>query len=631
MAGTGTTRDIRTRLTVEGEKQLKQALSENASEARKLKSDMDLLTAEFDGNTDSQEYLAKKSELVQAQMDNARRKVELYEQKLEQMRKAQQAAASAVEKSEKRLGELDDALEKTADQYGDNSEEAEKLRQQIREGNAVLENQRSKLSSANTALNKMETTTNKAKESLVKMGNASEKSAKQINKTEKAADESSASNKLLNAVLSDLSKKYGVELPESATTAMTTIGMTAGSIGLAIGVVTAAVKAAVDATKAWVDNAIEQSEWANDLEKMAAQTNINVERFQALQQAAVTYGVEADKITDSNKDLGQALANAADETSDEAAAFRRLGIAVKDSHGQIRENGEVWEELIDKLSRVTNSSERAQIANTLIGESYYELAPLLEDSAGYFEAVAKAQKSSTVLSEDEVKALNDLNAGYKTLQAALDGVKRALAAQSAEDLNDAMERLSETINKIGDYVIDSGMGEAIGALLEYIVAQLDFMVKLLDPDSAKGFFDAVTQGLKLATVGLDTLNKAIKNIVNNDAFKNLMNGIGMMLNPGMAVSSLGDSLSKKIYNSRSPRGHAAGTPYFRGGETIVGEYGPERVILPEGTRIQNANDTAAVTQGATVYNTINISVPDLPTLQKVVEFYSNYELTRRKM
>ena len=135
----------------------------------------------------------------------------------------------------------------------------------------------------------------------------------------------------------------------------------------------------------------------------------------------------------------------------------------------------------------------------------------------------------------------------------------------------------------------------------------------------------------MATVGLDTLNKAIKNIVNNDAFKNLMNGIGMMLNPGMAVSSLGDSLSKKIYNSRSPRGHAAGTPYFRGGETIVGEYGPERVILPEGTRIQNANDTAAVTQGATVYNTINISVPDLPTLQKVVEFYSNYELTRRKM
>lgn len=607
----GTVREVKTRLTVEGEKQLKQALAENASEAQKLKSDMSLLTAEYEGNTDSQDYLVKKNEILQEQYANARKKVELYEERLQRAKDTQQEAADAVNKTESRLSELGEALTKACDKYGEASEEAEKLRQQIAEGNAVLTNQRNKLTTTTTALNKMETTTNKAREGAVKMGKAAETSAKQLGKTEKAVDSASASGDVLSGVLGDLTKKFGVDLPDGASAAMSSIGVSAGAIGLSIGVVTAAIKAAVEAMKAWVDNALEQAEWASVLEQNSEKTGIAVERFQALQLAASEFGVEADKITDSCKDLGQSLAAAADSSSDEAEAFRQLGISIKDSHGQIRESGEVWEELIEKLGKVENSSTRAELANKLIGESYYELSPILENANKYFSKVNDAQASSATLSEEQVDNLTGLNAQYKTLQSQLDGVQRSMASQSAEGLADAMERLGEIIESIGGYLVESGVGEMIGAILENWAAQLELIMSFLNLPQIESIIKAVTTGFQTATKGADALAEALNKI----DLSGLTNGV-----IGSGISALNSSL----------KGHAAGTPYFKGGETLVGEYGPERVILPEGSRIQNANDTASTMGGATVYNTINISVPDLETLQKVVDFYSNYSLTMRK-
>ena len=55
--------------------------------------------------------------------------------------------------------------------------------------------------------------------------------------------------------------------------------------------------------------------------------------------------------------------------------------------------------------------------------------------------------------------------------------------------------------------------------------------------------------------------------------------------------------------------NAAGTPYFRGGLTLVGERGPELVTLPRGSRIHNAEDTARM-GGSTVNVTVNASVAD---------------------
>ena len=50
--------------------------------------------------------------------------------------------------------------------------------------------------------------------------------------------------------------------------------------------------------------------------------------------------------------------------------------------------------------------------------------------------------------------------------------------------------------------------------------------------------------------------------------------------------------------------NASGTDYWRGGRTLIGEYGPEEVVLPQGTRILTAQETRQASGGDTFYITI---------------------------
>ena len=91
------TREIKTKFSIEGERNLKTALKENAAQAKELKSEMALLDAKFADATDSEEYLAEKSELLARQTANAQEKVDLYNGALESARQRQQQLAQQVE------------------------------------------------------------------------------------------------------------------------------------------------------------------------------------------------------------------------------------------------------------------------------------------------------------------------------------------------------------------------------------------------------------------------------------------------------------------------------------------------------------------------------------------------------
>ena len=61
-----------------------------------------------------------------------------------------------------------------------------------------------------------------------------------------------------------------------------------------------------------------------------------------------------------------------------------------------------------------------------------------------------------------------------------------------------------------------------------------------------------------------------------------------------------------IFRGGKPKGYASGTDFYPGGLSLVGEYGPEIVQLPRGTRIY-PNGTAP-NLGTTENNTFNISI-----------------------
>lgn len=612
------TREIKTKFSIEGEKQLKNALSENTAQAKELKSEMNLLDASFEGATDSEEYLAKKTDILARQTQNAQNKVDLYEDALKKAIEQQDKGAKALDESRAKIAQQEKALDAAKAAYGENSEEVQKLSQELDYNRKIVANQETQLSKANKAVLSYKTSTNNAKTSVVELTKRQDKGAKAVKNLGDASDDTAGSNSELSDITGKLADKLGIELPDGASLATGSVGAVSAGVTAGIAVFKLYIETIAAVINKMVEISTEAAEWAVETEKLSAQTGMSVERIQELNYAAGQYGVEIDKIADSTKDLSQSLDAAQDPTSDEAALFRELGISIKDANGEVKSSGEIWEPLMERLSRIEDRTKQAAIANDLMGESYFDLQPILQDYAKFQSTANSAAAENAALSEEEVAKLTDVNASYQKLNNALENVKRALATQAADDMIAAMDEMTHVVNELGEYLVDSGAVESLGKYIEYLAKMVDLFLTLADLPGVGQFFDGVNWALDSMTNGLEIVTDLLDKILSQSdkVATALMGPLGTL------VSSAANSAYKKS------RGYASGTPAASGGVATVGEYGPERVYLPQGSRVLNARDTAAAT-GNTVYVTVNASVPDLATLQKIIDFYENYEITKR--
>lgn len=540
------TREIKTKFSIEGEKQLKSALSENAAQAKELKSEMALLDAKFADATDSEEYLAEKAEILAKQIQTAEDKVGLYEDALEKAVKRQEEISDALDESRKKLEQQEKALETARKEYGDGSEQVQKLTDEIEYNKKAIQNQESQLSKANKSVNDYKTSTNYAQAAVEKLSKAQEDNEKE-------------SSGLMDS-LGEITDALGVELPGGANKAIGAIesigkGMDTASIGIL-----AAVGVIVSAMKSFIDMADETAEKVHDIVEISNQFGLNPETVQEFQYAAEVMGVSLDSVLDAQKRVVEIQGEVIDGTEEYTKIMKDLGISIRDSNGQLKDSETLMFDVFGALGKMRNEQERAVISSKLFGDQFVALNPVVNDGAkaflGYME---EAKRVGYVLSEEGVRSTEEYTQAQKRLELQTEGTKKQFTSFYSE---------------IGKWSADATRA------MRNIVSEL-FVVK------------------ESASEALDW--KSLFKLPDLSAYTKVFAG---------------------------GRGYASGTPSSADGVATVGEYGPERVILPKGSQVINARDTA-VAGNRTVNITINANVPDLGTLQHIVDFYENYEVTKR--
>ena len=99
--------------------------------------------------------------------------------------------------------------------------------------------------------------------------------------------------------------------------------------------------------------------------------------------------------------------------------------------------------------------------------------------------------------------------------------------------------------------------------------------------------------------------------------------IAVIIGKGDDLGRTMDSVSSSVSNiSAAAQGartqyHAKGTEYFGGGETWVGEEGPELVSLPRGSRIYSNKQSKSM-YGDTYYITVNAKADEISSVQKLI-------------
>lgn len=587
--------NINTKFTLSGEKEYKQALSEIGNGMRVLDSEMRKVQSAYAKNADSVESLA-------AQNDVLERKILSQTEKIEYLKAALQQSAEKYGESDKRTMQWQTSL---------NNAEAE----------------------LNNLNNKLDENKEKIEESGKETGN-------------------------LGDVVSGLTEKFGIKLPEGMQKSMNSMGsLNTTSVKIAGGFVALAV-AIAKAEKALIQMTRESAEAADDIVTLSSVTGMSTDSIQELNYMADLTDVPLDRIRDSLKETTNKMQEAATGTGDAYEAYNKLGVKITDVDGQLRSAEDVFYDTIDALGEMKNKTERDALAMDLMSESAQELNPLIEiGSDGLKQYAQEAHSMGYVLDNEALTALTEVDDAYQRLQKSQEGAKNQLSAEFAPYLTEFYEKITKLIRDGGQALKDSGIVDSFGMLLETvgdIIAPTDqlssdtvpkltealrplaeIMAGIADTiDFISGAATVLTTGIwdwdkwsggwkqmgKAAGFGYSygngnntqTLKEKWEQTDINRATS--ANGYGQYYANGKWYSNYESYLRDEWEKSgtgttfeywKMQKGYnASGTDYWRGGRTLIGEYGPEEVVLPQGTRIMTAQETRQASGGDTFYITI---------------------------
>ena len=276
----------------------------------------------------------------------------------------------------------------------------------------------------------------------------------------------------------------------------------------AVAAVGAAVVAGVaQGAKAIADATTEAAVYADDIATLSTQTGIATDTLQAYKYTSELVDVSLDTLTGSMSKNFAAMQKAANGDEKATAAYERLGVAVTDAEGKLRNQEETYWELIDALGQVEDETERDALAMQIFGKSAKELNPLIElgsDALG--EMMDKAYDAGAVLSEDTLSSLLGVSDAMEIMKSNADAVKNNLGAtlmtevyQGAANVEQAFGAMIATVANGGEVTeeMKQQLTDAMVSMVENIAAAIPSLLSAVG-----GIFEAVLSAVTEALPGI---------------------------------------------------------------------------------------------------------------------------------
>lgn len=283
----------------------------------------------------------------------------------------------------------------------------------------------------------------------------------------------------------------------------------------------AAVEAAKEVGAALVDMTVSTGDYVDQLHTLESTTGISTETLQELNYMAGLVDVSVETITGSMTKLEKSMASAdaadakyyetleqldeklksgkisqedynkaVEEALDKSTtAYDNLGVSIRDANGNLRDNEDVFWDVIDALGTVENSTEKDLLAMELLGKSAKELNPLIaEGSAGFREYAAEAKEVGFVMDEQDLSKYQEFDDQMERLNKASQAAKQGLGMILLPSLNSlattgtgllqkfsvGLQKADGDIGKIGDLI-----SELLPELFDEINKQLPAMTGLI--------------------------------------------------------------------------------------------------------------------------------------------------------
>lgn len=552
--------NIRTRFVAEGEKEYRQALKEINGGLSVLSAESKKLQEQYKGNEKSLEALTATNENLDRVVLSLSDKLDLQKKRLAELKQA--------------YGESDDRTLRMAKSVTDT--ETALIRQQ----RALDENTRA----------------------LENFG--------------KGEGDATRQAKGLGDALNDIGGKFGISLPKEMTNTLNGMLKIDTRMLVTIGTFAALAAAVAEVEKKLVDLTLEQSKHATEVTNLSRTMGMTTEAYQEWDYVLKTVGSSAEAAQGDISKLAEKAQDAATGSGEAAELFAQLGIKVKDSQGTFKSQSELFDEVITKLSRMKDETERNAIASKLLGSTGEKIIPLLDKgAAGLEESKKMAHEFGVVMGEEALAALKDVTLAANNFDEAGEGLKNTIAVGMAPAVENLMKKGTDFFVRLQEAAEGSGILEVFGALLD-VVSALEPLFDVLFGTAEDGVpaLQALALALGVVADALTIVANTIAIVI--ELFKQLIN---LARGKGFDDSNLvryGENIAKvfsdegasaRAWNNGFGKNigrNADGTDYWPGGLTWVGERGPELVSLPQGSRVYSAEDSRSMGSTNNYYLTV---------------------------
>ena len=531
----GSSRKVNVEVALSGEAKYKQAISELNAANKTMGAELKRLSAEYQGNSDSLEFLTQKGEGLQTMLDQQKEKVQQLreavkwaaqeygeastktqgyaaqlasaetsvinlERAIEENNKAMEQQKYSTEAFDQQIAVLNSELQELDSEFAAGADATETYRAKQETLTAILAEQEEKYKTLCAALDAALNSETATEEEIAQLKIQVNQAATAYNNTSAAINRNSEAlqqhlAKLgmeekglvgIGDALSGMTNKFGIQLPDAAKTALNGMGSFGSGTVKALGAAAASVTALYEGIKALHNMTVEYAAKADELITQSAMTGLSTDFLQAYEYAQNLVDVDLDTFTGAMQRLTDKMADARDGNEALAATFEQLGVTITDtSDGSLLPAEQVLMQVIDALHEMSNETERNAIASDLLGKSYQSLNPLIVSGTETLQEYMNAAKNNYVLTEDQIAALGELDDQVQKNNNEWEALKKQIAAEFAPASKEALENFGKLVKAGGQALSESGIIEGVGEIFVFLSNMLQPLTDLLDTaDSA---------------------------------------------------------------------------------------------------------------------------------------------------
>jgi ABC-type transporter Mla subunit MlaD len=254
---------------------------------------------------------------------------------------------------------------------------------------------------------------------------------------------------------------------KNVTAGVQTAGAKIGKFAKGVGVAFTAVSAVVATVgSALIRGANQVAEFGDRIDKMSQKIGMSTQSFQEWDYILSQNGGNIENLQMGFKTLTNQISMAGKGSKESAAMFKRLGVSIKDNNGYLRKQDDVFNDTITALQKMGETTERDAIGQKLLGRSFVEMKPLLNQTAeSVNELRKKANDMGLILSKEDV----DNAKNYKDT---MDTFSRFFQAKFATVMMKLMPEFSKTLEDLMQFANENQeVFNTIGTSFQWLVTK----------------------------------------------------------------------------------------------------------------------------------------------------------------